>query len=386
MPFLLCLVIAFLITKTINDGKTDRELARQGIVSPRLQAKYGAQAKEKTAQYGLVDFLADAWSDNWRNRTEARRAAEQAVATVKPSTPGAQKPSWRDRLAAVKGAVEKAGRKLVQPVEPKPRPAPALVVDPEPVVEHDPGDFDTRRTCPTCGEVLTKTNGQWWHPDGPTCPTKTTTKPLADPPCDGCKRPFSEHVITDRGGDEPVPVCPTPEPVTTAKEKPVSAPTGEAVNYETTVNELNKLIEACRIWLDKVTAALKSCEEAKGHIEDAQSGYRTAAGVAASILDHLAAMHLDATTLGLIGAIKESLPASDVDVVLALLEEAEAKLTEMRDNAATALGAAEAALAHVVAEYGEEANKVAANLGGDPTFLGSGGGGGSSPAPVSAAH
>jgi hypothetical protein len=161
--------------------------------------------------------------------------------------------------------------------------------------------------------------------------------------------------------------------------------TGEAVNYETTVNELEKLIEACRTWLDQVTAALKCCEEAKNAIEDAQSGYKTAASVAASILDHLAAMSLDAHTLGLIGAIKEALPASDVDVVLALLEEAEAKLKTMRDNAAAALDAAQAALAHVVAEYGEEAAKVAGNLGGDPTFLGSGGGGGSSPAPVSAA-
>ncbi len=164
----------------------------------------------------------------------------------------------------------------------------------------------------------------------------------------------------------------------------MSAPTGEAVNYETTVAELEKLIAACRTWLDQVTAALKCCEEAKNHIEDAQGGYKTAASVAASILDHLAAMHLDAHTLGLIGAIKEALPASDVDVVLALLDEAVVKLQEMRDNAQTALDAAEAALAHVVAEYGEEAAKVAGNLGGDSTFLGSGGGGSSAP-PVSAA-
>jgi hypothetical protein len=97
--------------------------------------------------------------------------------------------------------------------------------------------------------------------------------------------------------------------------------------------------------------------------------------VAASILDHLSAMNLDATTLGHVAAIKEALPASEVDVVLARLEEAEEHLKAMRDRAATALDAAQAALTHVVAEYGEEAAKVANNLGGDPTFLGSGSGG-----------
>jgi hypothetical protein len=84
----------------------------------------------------------------------------------------------------------------------------------------------------------------------------------------------------------------------------VTAPTGEAVNYETTVAELEKLIEACRTWLDQVTVALTRCEEAKNAIEDAQLGYKTAAMVAGSILEHLAALNLDAHTLGLVGAIK----------------------------------------------------------------------------------
>ncbi len=365
---LVCMIVAYLIYKAYLDGRTDHEYAKQGLVSPRLQAKYGDGAAAKTARYGLLDYLADAWSDNWRNRTEIRRSAEKAVATVKPSDPARPKPSWRDRLAAAKQAVMGFGKKLIEPVEAKPRletPKPTTTVDP-PAEPAASDDFDRHRTCPDCGARLTETNGGWWHPDGPDCPNEPepATKPSNQPATEPAAEPDPTRIAT--------------------KGKPMTTATGEAVNYETTVAELEKLIEACRTWLDQVTAALKSCAEAKNHIEDAQGGYKTAASVAASILDHLAAMSLDTHTLGLIGAIKEALPASDVDVVLALLEEAEEKLKTMQANAQTALDAAQAALTHVVAEYGEEAAKVANNLGGDPTFLGSSGGG-SAPAQVSAA-
>lgn len=352
------MVLAYLITKTVNEAKTDRALAEKGIVSPRLQAKYGDQAKAKTDRYGLVDFLADAWSDNWANRTEARRTAREAAKTTAPA-PGKAKVSWWQRLKAAQRAVSAAGRKLIDPV-----PHRQPVADtPEPVGPA-PQKPDVRH-CPDCGQPLTHTDGRWRHPDGKRC--RETGRPYG--------QPANPEPASTQKPERPRPVdTPTPEPAPHPTRKGVPAVSGEAVNYETTVAELEALIADLRLWLEACIAALAKVEEAKNHITDMQASYRSAAGRAAGILEHLAAMHLDATTLAHIGAIADALPASKVDQMLASLEEAEELLKAARDNAADALAAAEAALAHIVAEYGEEAAKVAQNLGGDSTFLASGGG------------
>ncbi len=468
----MCLILAFLIVKAWNNGRIDHEYAKQGLVSPRLQAKYGDRAAAETSRYGLAAYVADAWSDGWQNRTDARRAARKAAATAPPK-PGKAQPSRWARLKAAAASGRRWAQVVVEPVEARPKPAPVV---PEPAVPTQPTravDNTTARVCPVCGGALVRDGDEWVHeqplgcaetfPAARTDPTRpggerrrpTTPTPGLDPPPAGGEarpqpstRPAEEadmtrpvgagtratteahqarltygaahpdevaahrrahynrldlgQLMAENGRLQDAIVAADAAGNAAAVDRlerqlkhnrnvidnvlaaggAMTVSTGEAVNYETTVNELEALIKACQEWLDQVTAALKSCEDAKNHIEDAQAGYKTAATGSAGIFDHLAAMNLDAKTLGLIGAIKEALPASDVDVVLALLEEAEAKLTEMKTNAQTALDAAHAALAHVVAEYGEEAAKVASNLGGDPTFLGSGGG--NAPAPVSA--
>lgn len=353
-----CLV-AFLIYKTYVEGRLDHTYAQQGLVSPRLQAKYGDGAKAATSRYGLVDYLADAWSDNWANRTEIRRAAQQAAREA-PAPTGRGTPRWRDRAAAFGQAAVRFGRRLTEPVET--RPAPATSADPhratddptpdtEVAVRPAGDDVPTHRVCPDCGKAMTEWPHGWVHPDGQlTCPPDPRTP-----------RP-------GRRGTTPPPTRPNP----TGRGKPVTAPTGEAVNYETTIAELDKLIAELQKQVDSLTAALAKVEGAKNDIGDAQGGYRVAAAAAAGILDHLAALNLDATTLGHLGAIKDSLPASAVDTLLEMLEEVEQLLKERLAAAVTALEAAEAAKAHVVAQYSAAHETVAGNLGGDPRFVGSG--------------
>ncbi len=162
----------------------------------------------------------------------------------------------------------------------------------------------------------------------------------------------------------------------------MTAPTGEAVNYETTVAELQAEIALTRTWLEQVTAALKSLEDSKNHITDGQDAYRQVASAVPTMLEHLAAMHVDGTTLGLIAAIKEAMPASDVDAALAAIEEAEAFVRKLQANAQAALDALHAALQHIQSKYGAAHETVQSDLGGDATFLGgdgSGGGGASVP-------
>jgi hypothetical protein len=407
--FLAACIVAYLIYKTWVEGRLDYTYAQQGRVSPRLQAKYDSGAEQKTSRYGLVDYLADAWSDNWRDRTEARRAAAQAAAGVEPSKPGRSGPSWRDRLRAVKAAAVKAAHRVVDPVEPWPQPATRPEPTPEPPVVA--ADVNEQRTCPVCGQAMVLDDGRWRHTtppgDHPDVYPLTQRSPVANAdnarpaPADARILPSvgdasagaeARHRIVGPPPDvvfagapdrsaHPSVTCPSCGASYTyahackrrpSQEDPMTAPTGEAVNYETTIAQLDALIAYLQKWLDALTAALAKLEAAKNDVTDAQDGYKQAAKAAASIQEHLAALHLDAHTLGLISAIAEAMPASAVDEVLALLEEAEVKLRSLRDNAATALEAAEAAKAHVVAQYSAAHETVQGNLGGDSRFVGSG--------------
>lgn len=152
----------------------------------------------------------------------------------------------------------------------------------------------------------------------------------------------------------------------------MTAPTGEATNYETTVAELEANIALTRTWLEQVTAALKDQESAKNHLSDGQDAYRPVATAVPTMLEFLTSKNLDGTTLGLVGAIKEAMPVSDVDTALAAIDEAEEILKKLVANAQTALDALEAALAHIQSTYSSAEETVQSELGGDSSFLGSG--------------
>lgn len=144
MPLIVIGLIAWVVTKAITDGRIDHTYARQGLVSPRLQAKYGSDtaAREETAGYGLFGHIRAAWLDYWPRRTEALKAARDAKAT----NPG-ERVRLRDQLAAAKRVVVGVGRKLVEPVPTKAERQPAEVVEekpaePAPALAVETGDVD----------------------------------------------------------------------------------------------------------------------------------------------------------------------------------------------------------------------------------------------------
>jgi hypothetical protein len=147
------------------------------------------------------------------------------------------------------------------------------------------------------------------------------------------------------------------------------APTGEAVNYETTVAELEALIERLREHLESTTAAAKALQEAKVQVNNSQTSYNPAAAAAASISEHLTALNLDAETVGHAGTVANAMPPNDVNLMFDQLEAMEAKALEQQANAEAALGSAEQELKVVQEKYGDANNTVASELAGDSRFL-----------------
>lgn len=147
------------------------------------------------------------------------------------------------------------------------------------------------------------------------------------------------------------------------------APSGEAVNYETTVAELEALIARIREHLDSVTAALVSVQQAKININNSQASYNPAANAAASISEHLPALNVDAETVGHTGTVANAMPPNAVNDMFDRLEAMEQALIEQRANAEAALGSAEQALKTVQEKYGDAHATVAGELSGDSRFL-----------------
>jgi hypothetical protein len=160
--------------------------------------------------------------------------------------------------------------------------------------------------------------------------------------------------------------APTPLPQALAG---TGTQTGEAVNYETTVVELEALIEQLRAHLDSTIAAEAAVQQAKVAVNNSQVSYNPAANAAASISEHLPALNVDAETVGHTGTVANAMPPNDVNVMFDQLEAMEAKVAEQRANAEAALGSAEAALKTVQEKYGDAHATVAGELAGDSRFL-----------------
>src|SRR4051812_2851644 len=89
------MLVTWMVKRTVSDAVVDNNLAKKGIVSPRMERKHGASASAKVDRYGFTDFLRDAWNDYWPRRTDALIAARDARADNPDG-----RVSFRDRLAA----------------------------------------------------------------------------------------------------------------------------------------------------------------------------------------------------------------------------------------------------------------------------------------------
>lgn len=338
------LLLTWALKKAVGDSIVDNNYAKQGLVSPRMEAKYGADAAARVARYGFLDFLRDAWRDAWMRRTDALIAARDA----KAANPG-ERVRFADRWAAARQVMSKGWHRVVDPVEPKPAAVPAQR-EPEPAVEPAPEVGTVRYT--DAGRELW--DGTAWVPA-----PEPTSAPAAEPVAPAADD--TDPTYEPKHYQEPNTEAPA-----------MTAPTGEAVNYETTVAELEAQIREQRAHVDHCTTTLAHIASAKESVNNMQESYRTASAAAASTHEHLAANNLDSTTLGHTGTTADAMPAGVVDQMYDNLEAVEAVAQQRLADAEAALASTEAALDHVQRTYSDAHETVAGNLGGDSRFLDSG--------------
>jgi hypothetical protein len=437
MEFLAIALLATVLTKTISDARTDHEYAKQGLVSPRLDAKYGAGAAAKTSRYGYTDYLKDAWSTHW----QCAQAALEADKAERIANPKRRVP-LRQRVATGRAVMAKAYRKLVDPIEAKPT-EPAEVAEPVallPAGDVPPGTWTTGsdgervELNPTADEGPADAGSQSdrgsapvrfglidremarraalspeesaaeeeWRARADAAQAAKEKAMIVDPRwrrqngfcMERANGPAADHGYCpglvcrhDRHGGSPTnDLCcyhtvagqaPSDNPTTAIAPSTggpaMTTPTGEAVNYETTIAELEAQAAELREHVDHCQQAKDHIEGAKGAISDMQDSYRATSQAAGLTVEHLEAKHLDDTTMTNAGTVVDALPDGVVDTWFDQLEEMEQVAKERLEAAEAALSAVEANLTHIAETHGDSAANVAENLSGDASFLDSGG-------------
>lgn len=147
------------------------------------------------------------------------------------------------------------------------------------------------------------------------------------------------------------------------------AQSGEAVNYETAMAELDALEAKQQAHLDEAMTALKNIQDAKASISNTRATYRPAVDAAGSIHEHLTALNLDAETIAQTGTIVDAMPPNKVDVMFDQLEAMEVDAQQQVTNAEAALAATDKARQVIVGKYGDAHATVAGELAGDSRFL-----------------
>ena len=332
--FLAIMLVVWLLSKAVHNAKLDHTYAKQGMVSPRLEAKHGSKdaANAKVAKYGFFDHLRDNWRDSWSRRTDAMIAARDARAAGG---------GFRDRMRAAREVVDASPTTATttaaadRPTVPNPRPQPA---------ETNPPAAAPAPANPADAAPSIRFN------DVP-------------PPAD---QPATPDPVPDLGTDS----------TTTGGTPDMTTATGEVVNFETAIADLDARIGEVRGQVDAADAALASIAEAKANVETLQTSYEPTAAASATALDSKGALNLDGTTMGHAGTAVDAMPVGAVNNLYEAMEQVEQATEERRDQAVAALAALEAEREHLIATYADAHSTVAGNLGGDSRFLDSSGGNG----------
>lgn len=293
------LIVVWAVKRFIADPIIDGIYAARGQDSPRMAAiRRDRAAGGHPARYGASDYFRDLVADFWEDMRAGRdavRAAERA-----DGRPVSWRERWRAAMAAMDNTRQRVAdappvRRLIDPVGVSPEPAPVLPEsEPVPAVPQSPPDVGTVRFTDTGRE---RWDGTSW------VPVPEPIRPLPKP-----ARPY-------------VPIL----------EEDMTAPTGEAVNVETTLAQLDAIDDALRA----IDASV-----------DVLDGQRAEVAAASEMLHaSLTAKNLDGETLGGVSALLDYL---DPDFVKAMIDKIEA-----------AKAAVAATRAHVLATYADAANTVA---------------------------
>lgn len=342
--FLAVLLVTALLYYAAKDARVDQELARQGIVSPRLQAKYGPDAAAKTARYGFFDYLGDAWSDRWQQRTEVRRAAVEA----KPATPG-EKVRLRDRWAAAKDVMTRAAtavrdhpvtRALIDPVG-EPKPAKPVVdeaggPEPEPV-DGESGSYDNYAREVDRARQFPGDHNEPRSPD--------------------------RHWLDDE--------TPTDEvPRTKPKEPTVTAPTVETTNLSSAIAAIDAIVGQVQIQKDQAAAADRALAAVDDAIDGMQGRQRGIHAAAQALADDLTALHINPSIIAPVFDATEALNPAQTDTLMQAIETVRATIRRALAFWDAALASLRSARATLVGLFADAAQVVEEHAGGDARIVG----------------
>lgn len=393
------LLIAYVLTRAVSDARVDHTYAKQGLVSPRLEAKYGAGARERTKRYGFVDFLADAWSDHWQRRAAALEADREAYL----ANPG-ERVRLRDRLAAAQRVMATVGRKLVEPVPTRAEREPVEVSEPQPdpdpaPVAVDTGDVPVGTVRHTDAGREQWTGSEWASAPKPSPRPRKVGERYTDeyngrvmewdgdawaPVCSRCDIPMTGHddhgwLICRRCGVRAADDRPA---ATTAVD--TAATTGgtmsgvEASTFETAVPALVALTRAAQELAEHVAGAKAAAAQFNDQVEEIDASRQAIESAAQSVVEQFETANLDSSTMTSVTTAMEMVKAGDLSGAMDHIDAAVAKLAGAEAAAQEASGAVDQARATVESKYGDAHATVASELKGDASFLHSGGGAGGS--------
>lgn len=396
MEIILCMLLAALFTggRVVSDAIH----AAKGTTPAHLE-KARLKAEQKKPQRSrstyadgkprLKDVAAVYWGDAMSSAIDAhnRRRAEKAAQRRENERAAAAGEQPERVRPSLKARAIRWWRLLIDPVGEKPpastpQPADDDWLTPDPDEPHTGGGVVHEGHSFTA-QLSRSPDGARWSWACRNCPGRGFDYPTEGAATEAAKTHDCRPRPVDRDtlGAEPLPK-PQNQPASTEGDNvtttpgtgtPTAAPTGEAVNYETTLAELDKIEEVQRAHVDSTQVALGKVQDAKAAISNSQGTYRPAADAAGSTHQHLTALNLDSETVANTGTMVDSMPPNRVDEMFEQLESMEADAQQQLANAEAALASTIAARQTIVAKYGDAHTTVQGELAGDSRFLASSG-------------
>lgn len=329
LEFLLCFLLAIVIT----GGRSASDIihAAKGTTPPRIErARMKAAARPTgpgattTGPFRL--YAATVWADAWADaKAHHDRARTEKKAGIRPTAAQRTKRLWQ----------------LVwEPVGERKPDSPSVVA---PIV--DPPD-------------------PWTH-----------SQPIADAEAPVRVDPLG---LAGRIAEpQPKPAASAPDQIPTANNggSPVTAPTGEIVNYETHKAELAGTRQEFQTQMELAAAALTAVGAAKAALNAQAEHARQVQAASQAKADSLAGRGLDGETQAHAGLQVDAVDPNRLDAQYEALEEMERDAEASQQAAEAGLAAVDAEEATIDAKYGDAAATVAAELGGDAGYLDSAGSG-----------
>lgn len=371
MEFFVCWLLAMAIT----GGRfgTDAIHAVKGTTPPRVERarlrerrererRSAAGAKPAWSQRGPARrYFAALWRDSWDTATAHH-------AKVVDEKRAGKRPTVSARLGRL-------ARLLWEPIpsrddKPKPAAVPPSEGTAEDALPEGRSFTEYRWECGRCraSGVLDDYYKASALVDAHICPDGV--KPPRGPDPDRFQFLDFEDALEE--GRSP---CPPTKPTSPARPHSpnpggnrMSAPTGEAVNYETALAALTGLAETVTTLTDHAQGLAAAITTADSHLDGVDAQRRDVAATTQTITEHLSALKVDAASMSGVAQAMDAMTAERVSELIDHLAAAKTIADEFLAALDTAAAGVEASRSAVTATYGNAA-EVVASTGVDPAFL-----------------